>query len=221
MNTINTFLKVSTRINADELSELEKLTSEYPWFSLAHQLVLVGYKQNDNPQFAEKCKQTAIYTLNRKRLYNFLEKSAKYTPQPVIIENSESIDNNVPDTPDYSENDDLLLNFSHEYFSIEDLPPIEATEDEQEESNDQLITKFITENPRIVPKISPISDLDNLIQLDDDFDEEPVSETLANIYASQGFYDKAISAYEKLSLLNPEKNTYFASLIRELKNKQK
>lgn len=47
----------------------------------------------------------------------------------------------------------------------------------------------------------------------------PVSETLAKIYEMQGNYPKAISAYEQLSLINPEKRTFFASLIEKLKKK--
>lgn len=48
----------------------------------------------------------------------------------------------------------------------------------------------------------------------------PVSETLAKIYALQGNYTKAIEAYEQLSLKIPEKKTFFANLIQELKNKK-
>lgn len=47
---------------------------------------------------------------------------------------------------------------------------------------------------------------------------EFVTETLAQIYADQGYTDKAIEIYTKLSLQSPEKNVYFASLIDKLKN---
>jgi hypothetical protein len=47
------------------------------------------------------------------------------------------------------------------------------------------------------------------------------SESLAEIYVKQAKYDKAIDMYRKLSLRNPQKNTYFARKIEEiLKEKQ-
>ncbi|MBQ7194311.1 MAG: hypothetical protein IJS07_01585 [Bacteroidales bacterium] len=42
------------------------------------------------------------------------------------------------------------------------------------------------------------------------------TETLAQIYIQQGYYDQAKYIYSKLSLRYPEKNTYFAALIEKL-----
>ena len=42
------------------------------------------------------------------------------------------------------------------------------------------------------------------------------TETLAQIYAEQGYYDQAKSIYSKLILAYPEKSAYFASLIQKI-----
>jgi hypothetical protein len=47
---------------------------------------------------------------------------------------------------------------------------------------------------------------------------EIVSETLAQIYTRQGLYKKAIVMYEKLGLHYPDKFTYFAGLISQIKS---
>jgi uncharacterized protein (UPF0305 family) len=50
--------------------------------------------------------------------------------------------------------------------------------------------------------------------------EHLVTETLAKIYALQGSVNKAVRAYEILSLKFPQKSAYFAGLIQKLKNNQ-
>ncbi|MEZ4720659.1 MAG: hypothetical protein R2813_02150 [Flavobacteriales bacterium] len=80
-----------------------------------------------------------------------------------------------------------------------------------------IIDHFIENESSLVPKraefFSPAKAAKNSL-IDHD---EIVSETLASIYAAQGNYKKAISTYEKLGLLHPEKSSYFAALISKLK----
>ncbi len=47
---------------------------------------------------------------------------------------------------------------------------------------------------------------------------EVVTETMAEVWLKQGNKEKAIEIYNKLSLLNPPKSAYFASLAERLKN---
>jgi len=50
-------------------------------------------------------------------------------------------------------------------------------------------------------------------------EEEVVTETMAEVWIKQGNKEKAIETYNKLSLLNPGKSAYFASLVEQLKNR--
>lgn len=95
----------------------------------------------------------------------------------------------------------------------------EVKKEENKLSKNEIIDKFIAENPQISrPKqefFNPIS----VAQASVVDQENIISETLAMIYLNQGYVEKAISIYRKLSLKNPEKSVYFAKLIEEAKNK--
>ena len=49
-------------------------------------------------------------------------------------------------------------------------------------------------------------------------DREVVTEAMAEVWEKQGNHAKAVEIYQKLSLLNPAKSSYFAAKIEQLKN---
>ncbi|NLA16266.1 MAG: hypothetical protein GX877_07010 [Bacteroidales bacterium] len=84
------------------------------------------------------------------------------------------------------------------------------------------IDRFISENPRFTQALKRAGE--NLDTSEQDAppalkDDEFVTETLAKIYAAQGYHKLAIDCYAKLILLYPEKSAYFASLVEEIKQK--
>ncbi|NQX86186.1 MAG: hypothetical protein HRT67_09835 [Flavobacteriaceae bacterium] len=83
-----------------------------------------------------------------------------------------------------------------------------------------LIDKFIQANPKITPtkKEAPIH---NIANLQSSQSETLMTETLARIYLEQKNYDKAIQAYNILSLKYPEKSSLFADQIQAVKELKK
>lgn len=87
---------------------------------------------------------------------------------------------------------------------------------QKKEKDGALIDRFIKASPRI----SPVKLDEEIEDISADSVKEHESfftDTLAQIYVKQGNYAKAILAYEKLSLKYPEKSSYFAGQILEIK----
>ncbi|MGQ8868240.1 tetratricopeptide repeat protein [Myroides sp. TSA_177.3] len=95
------------------------------------------------------------------------------------------------------------------------------TEDEKNfqkslEKKQAMIDKFIETNPKIIPTkkvtASPIN-----VELSVQENTSLMTETLAKIYLEQKKYQKAIQAYEILILKYPEKSSFFANQILDIK----
>lgn len=114
--------------------------------------------------------------------------------------------------------DGLLLNYL-EY--LRDQKNKKQKLDKKREKS--IISRFIQKDPTI----SPLSYRPPAEDEADDSGETPmnqpkpnfISETFANLLEKQGKIEKAIHVYEELILKNPEKNSYFATRIQELKKK--
>jgi tetratricopeptide (TPR) repeat protein len=110
-----------------------------------------------------------------------------------------------------------------EWLQLSRLKPIEREEIKptsitEKKKKLDLIDKFIENNP----KIKPITK-DAIIPVAETFSEDTthlMTETLARVYLEQKKYSKAIQAYEILILKYPEKSSFFADRISDIKTLQ-
>ncbi|MCF8320719.1 MAG: hypothetical protein K9I35_05885 [Flavobacterium sp.] len=121
-------------------------------------------------------------------------------------------------TEKYSFEEWLQLSKIHPIVRENTVPKEEKTTtiDPEKQKKLSLIDKFIEANP----KIPPIKkDSETTFKLEQSSENSPylMTETLARVYLEQHKYDKAIQAYEILILKYPEKSSFFANRISDIK----
>ena len=97
-----------------------------------------------------------------------------------------------------------------------EIVQIEKTEDDSKKKKEALIDRFIQNNPKI-PAIKPGTPSNFNIDINKEDTTSLMTETLAKVYLEQKKYQKAIQAYEILILKYPEKSSFFADRIADIK----
>lgn len=107
---------------------------------------------------------------------------------------------------------------AEEIKEIKSIPePVIEIVEEEKKKKAEIIDKFIENNP----KISPIKSGSPVVPIQSDINKGDnsylMTETLAKVYLEQKKYTKAIQAYEILILKYPEKISFFADRISDIK----
>jgi hypothetical protein len=186
----NTFSKIIEEFDSMDSSkslELKKILNSYPYFQSASAYYLKTLKVQKKDSYHELLPKTAILTYNRSILRNWL-----YSDE--IKDNQGKIK-----TEKYSFLD---------WFDVinDDMPKVDEKFD--------LIDKFIKNPPKI--KINNDYEVKSSFKTDQKIKDELITETLAKIYVKQEKFNKAIKAYEILSLKYPKKSSFFADQINDI-----
>lgn len=215
-NQIIQYLQSPEKLNQETLPVLKELTGQYPAFEAAWMLYLKNLRILKDSAFDQELINGAIRIHNRRKLYLFLN------------EKSETGGLAVPEPGETKKTEDMEpfnLIFPAEYqldapeIEEESMGELARSIQKKSPKKHSLIEKFLEAQPKM-PQIKDQesdSPMDSQMPKEVESDEF-VTETLASIYAQQGYYKRAIQIFEKLSLKYPEKSTYFAAQIEKIKS---
>ena len=138
------------------------------------------------------------------------------------LEDEEDLLEETPETPvaeageKRSFSDWLVMTKTAGTKTEEQTPEENAITDAERGRKFELLDRFLETNPRIIPVVSEeiTVDIEDSVTVDR---KEIMTETLAQLYKEQGKYKKALKGYQVLSLKYPEKSSFFAAQIQELK----
>jgi hypothetical protein len=223
--------------------KLEKIVAEKPWFAIAQQLLSIEIKRTDKIDFEQYLHKVAIYSLDREVFYDKLF----YSPQSNRLQeiNIEKIEHETEVSEKETETEKITEAAATEKQIEDTEKPIQEAETEKSqqetetekqifdypvadyfgdiinETSNDIIEKFLASPQKIIVKPSNGEIIEDVkIKESETFDNDDfVTETLAKIYAEQGYISRAIEIYKKLSLQDSKKSTYFATLIENLRKR--
>lgn len=220
----------SKECNSKELMQLEVVVQNYPYFQAAKALQLKGLYEQKSFRYNFELKKTAAITQDRSVLFEYITNEHYFSDKIVVEDVVKESENKTEEKSQPSIQEELgtplafKTSESHsfnEWLKLTQLKPIDRKEENinKLEHKIDLIDKFISNNPKISPanNNSPVpANIAKSI-------EEPsalMTETLARVYLEQKKYNRAIQAYEILILKYPEKSSFFANRIKEIKHLQ-
>jgi tetratricopeptide (TPR) repeat protein len=243
-DTITDWLREPDQFQGVVPQALQKLTEEYPYFLPGHYLKHIALQQDGQSLYTLQQAFPANRVVVQQLLEPAKEQLEVLMVAEVIEETDILVELGIPQQQivvgDYFSQQGIEV--SSELPEAEDLGPVEEEEKSllvmmsfeewlsfinnsskkaKEEAAEQKALKTMWQKQKLAAAIEEESDeipesvfemAVNSISRNDDW----ASESMAEVYARQGKVQKAIDIYEKLSLLNPEKNTYFAAKIENL-----
>ena len=189
------------KLNLDELVGVINL---YPWFGAARTELCERMSRMGDGWFDAQFPEAAMYVVSRDRLASMWRKARKEDWKDADVELllKSYIEDKVEPKfqgEDTSVPERKVFVVGGDYFSQEAYDQVRRSEDNV---FSRYAAKAKSERPVETAGGTAVFDI--------------YTETLAQIYAEQGYFEQAKEIYSKLILAYPEKNAYFAALIQKI-----
>ena len=189
------------KLNLDELVGVINL---YPWFGVARVELCARMSRMGDGWSEAQFADTAMYVVSREKLALIKREAMKGNWKDADVEallKSYMEDRAEPERVDeaLAVSERKVFVVGGDYFSQEAYDKVRRSEDNV---FSRYAAKAKSEHPVSVSETPGTFDL--------------YTETLAQIYAEQGYFEQAKEIYSKLILAYPEKNAYFAALIQKI-----
>ena len=199
---VNDYIDI-TKLNLDELNGVVNL---YPWFGGARKELCRRMSELGEGAWSdERYADAALYIGSRRIIASLAHKGHKADYSDIQVKEllRAYIDEGVGEVNEKGQERRIIV-VGGDYFSAQQYASVKRDED----SSLSSLGRAESFSDRSKEEDGQISE--------DEFTDF-CTETLAQIYADQGYPEQARQIYSRLSLRFPEKSAYFAALIEKLK----
>ena len=194
-------------IDKDESIYISNILENFPYFQTAHILYSKALQNTKSIRFKSQLKKAAIYSGDRNLLFDIISQQedlniSKATIKDKLIKEEKKAE----------------LHSFLDWISIVQTKKIVRS---KKQNSDEIINIFLEKKPKIKNNKQRFFNASENAKKSIVENNDIITETLAKVYTKQEHFEKAILAYQKLSLKYPQKSSYFAEQIKVIKKIKK
>ena len=210
-------------IQKEDLLGLNNLCKEHPYCSSLHKLRLKALKQAGSKNYNNELKITAAIAGNRTLLFEYITKDSFEVNKNQVVKQIETKPKEILQLGSPLEFDESEKHSFNEWLRLTHFKPINRDQNSNKntklkpaEKTSKIVDFISASKDKELPKKEFFSPTNTALKSLTE-NNNLMTETLAKVYLEQGHYEKAITAYEILSLKYPQKSSLFANQIKAIK----